>query len=528
MVMGAYTDKLPKTVEYRPSGMAMWDTWGVEHGGELHLLHLQTLAHESNRPKADQDWLGHCTSRDLIHWREEELAMGPNKPGTDDDLQNWTGCVLEHDGLFYLYYTMRSEANKSNMQKIGLATSKDFKTWTRHPGNPVIEPDPCWYVGFKAPLNPPVWANGPGNNIPGVVDCRDLIVVRNPDGRGWIGFYATRVPAAEGPQQAVIAAVRSDDLVKWTHLPPAFAPGKYNCIEVPDVYEINGRWYMTCLTGFHYGNRGGFSDRYATRATIYAVADRPEGPYREIEGDNILICGDSSCGYSCRSFMFQGSRRVIYTQSAAHWTATLSPPMKVTTVDGGKLRLAYDPAVQGWRCGDLISKDKPRSISGLPCNHGQWNVTSGSWDLKNGRYIGKSSSSYQVASPGAGASSVEIEAKIAIDEGSAGGLVLRADHKSGQVSRDLAVILDADEGCIIVARLPEFDECYRRQFDVKRGHAYQLRICQRRQRMEVFVDDILMMQLLLKEVERPDPGLGIVVDRARVSIESLSAWKLEE
>ncbi len=525
--MKAYVDQAARTVEYRPAGMLMWDTWGLEHAEELHLFHLQRLAPGSDRPAVEQDWVGHCVSRDLLRWREEPPALGPNLPGTDDDLQNWTGCALEHAGQFYLYYTMRSSANGASRQKIGLATSRDLQTWTRHPGNPLIEPDPRWYVGKDQPLPPPVRNNAAQKPNSGVVDCRDLLVVRHPAG-GWLGFYAARIPAAEPPQQAVIAAVRSDDLVKWTHLPPAFAPAKYNCIEVPDVFEIDGRWYLTCLTGSQYGNRGGFSDRYATRATIYAVADRPEGPYREIDGDNVLICGDRSCGFSCRSFIFQGHRRVIYVQEAAPQTITLSPPLRVTTAAGGRLRLAYDPAVQGWRAQPLIAADSPRPLAGLPCNHEQWNVRGGDWQLNHGRYAGRSASSYQVASLGAGAPSVEFEAVVTIAAGAAGGLVLRADHRAEVSRRDLIVMLDAEEGCLLVGRPPEFDDCQRRQFAVQRARAYHVRICQRRLRLEVFIDHHLMIQMVLKETERPAPGLGIVVDRGQVTVEQLAAWRLEE
>ena len=60
----------------------------------------------------------------------------------------------------------------------------------------------------------------------GNVDCRDLIVVPDAAGGGWLGFYAARTPPEsnnEMAETAVIACVRSTDLIRWEPLPLAFA-----------------------------------------------------------------------------------------------------------------------------------------------------------------------------------------------------------------------------------------------------------------------------------------------------------------
>ena len=517
-----------RTLEYRPRGMNMWDTWGLEHAGRMHLFHLQRLEHESPRPQPEEDWLGHAVSTDLLHWQEQPLALGPNAPGTLDDLQPWTGCVLGHQGTFYMYYTMRASADLSNGQRIGLATSRDLTHWQRHPGNPVIEPDPRYYVSHAKPLPPGAVSPKDLPRVPGVVDCRDLFVVPDPQGRGWLGFYAARVPAEEGPEGAVVATVRSDDLVHWQHLPPAFVPRKYNSIEVPDVFCLEGRWFLTCLTGNQYGNRGLFSDRYATRGTIYAVADRPEGPYREIEGDTVLMCGDAQCGYSCRSFLFQGERNVLYTQSPAHWVATLSPPMLLRATPDGRLRMAYSPRVQGWRTRTLVEVGQTPPVQRLPYCHPQWNVSGGEWRIEGGAYWGQSRTGWQIADLGPGAPSVEAEARVTLQRGTAAGLALRANTNSVWAGGDLVIALDAAEGCVFVARTQEFEEIYKRQCAVRLGQAYHLRVCQRGQRMEVFVDDILQLQVTVQKHDRPSPGLGLFVDRAETSVTGLAAYALAD
>jgi len=233
----------PREFGFRPAQMSLWDTWHIEHAGQAHMFYLQRLAQGSTRTPLEADTLGHAASRDLIHWTEKNLALGPGPAGGLDDMQPYTGCVVHHDGRFYLYYAMRSKADGGAGQRIGLALSTDLDHWERYSANPVIEPDSRWYVSHRKPL-----PNG-------VVDCRDLVIIKDPSGDGWLGFYAARVPSDELGDGAVIAAVHSKDLLHWEHLPPAFAPGKYACIEVPDVYMVDGRWYMTCLTGLEYGKR---------------------------------------------------------------------------------------------------------------------------------------------------------------------------------------------------------------------------------------------------------------------------------
>ena len=135
------------------------------------------------RPQAEQDWLGHAVSSDLINWEELPLALGPNSPGTLDDLQPWTGCAVEKEGTFYLYYTMRGSAERALGQRIGLATSTDLMSWQRYGHNPVIEPDPRWYVGHADPI--PRGIPDSEGDVPGMVDSRDMVIVPDTEGNGW-------------------------------------------------------------------------------------------------------------------------------------------------------------------------------------------------------------------------------------------------------------------------------------------------------------------------------------------------------
>jgi len=522
-------DALPQTLDYRPDGMNMWDTWCIEHEGKIHLLHLQTLAHETKRPKEDANWLGHAISSDGLYWEEQPQPFGPNTPGTRDDLQPWTGCLFTHAGTYYLYYTMRSSIDATCGQHIGLATSRDMKTWERHPNNPIISPDPKWYISHERPLPPTVVDPAKPGEKRDVVDCRDLVIARDPKGKGFWGFYAARTWAEESAEQSVIACVHSDDLIHWTHRPPAFAPRKYNCIEVPDVYQINGRWYLTCLTGNHYGSRRIFSDANVTKGTIFAVSDRPEGPYKEIEYDNVILGGNGwSAGYSLRTVMFQNERLAFYTQQYPEdQTATISPPMRLRASADGRLRLAYSPRVQGWRDRQIISPSDPPAIASQPVNHPQWSGKGGRWLMDDSKYLGQSHTNYQIADLGIGAPSMEVEATVKLLDGAGAGLVLRHGSEPHWVTGDFVFAIDAADQRVYAGRAAEFEEVYARSFLVERGRAYHVRLCARGPRVEMFIDDDLYVQFTMKKPYPLNRTLGLFVDHGRAEISGVSAWALK-
>ena len=208
-------------MNYSPTDLYVWDAWYMAVDDQVHAYHLARKRGAANVAADVENSLGHAVTRDLVHWEQRPPAFGPDPANPLDDRQPWTGCAVWHEGRGYLYYTMRGSADQCRIQRIGLATSADGEHWQRHAGNPIIVPDPRWYATDQAP-------------VPRIVDCRDLIVIPDPKG-GWLGFYATRIPGSPGrrrgepggelPQTAAIACVRSPDLLRWEHLPPAFAPG---------------------------------------------------------------------------------------------------------------------------------------------------------------------------------------------------------------------------------------------------------------------------------------------------------------
>lgn len=81
--------------------------------------------------------IGLAWSDDLMHWQRGPVVLRP------DDGADWEGGglykpYLVRKGDTYLLYYNAKTAGTPWFEQTGLATSRDLKTWTRHPGNPLI------------------------------------------------------------------------------------------------------------------------------------------------------------------------------------------------------------------------------------------------------------------------------------------------------------------------------------------------------------------------------------------------------
>ena len=513
-------------MNYSPTDLYVWDAWYMAVDDQVHAYHLARKRGAANVAADVENSLGHAVTRDLVHWERRPPAFGPDPANPLDDRQPWTGCAVWHEGRGYLYYTMRGSADQCRIQRIGLGTSADGEHWQRHAGNPIIVPDPRWYATDQAP-------------VPRIVDCRDLIVIPDPKG-GWLGFYATRIPGSPGrrrgepggelPQTAAIACVRSPDLLRWEHLPPAFAPGKYACIEVPDVFEMGGRWYMTCLTGHWYGNRGIWSDPNLVCGTMFAVADRPEGPYREL-ADNALLAARWTAPLSCRSVLFQGQRYLLYTDrervgrtDAGDMTfGTLTTP-KLLRTDGERLYAAYCDRIECDVVEELVGPSRP-PVQEPGRLWGQiWQMPSARWDW-GPEIAGRSSTGWGVARLPFEAESFILEATVTIQQGVAAGLALRM---SGEMSGAIVALEPSGPTGPAVAyyEAPAFDFVEARRTPIVLGKPLRLRIVNRLEHVEIYVNDDL--RLAFSRYRGIGGKVGLFVDRAAATFRDVRLARLSQ
>ncbi len=499
-------------MRYHGDGLYQWDTWcHVAPDGLVHAFYLQQARPDGVRTPLEADSIGHAVSQNLIDWEEQPPIVAPQPNGQPGDLVNWTGSTVQDGDLFYLFYTIRSSATQGRVQAIGLATSDDLWTWTKHPQNPVLLPDGHWYNTEQAP--------GPN----GVVDCRDLMVVKHPTRPGWFGVFATRVVTEELPRGAVFGGAYSEDLVHWEQTGPVFrsAQDAYSIVEMPDLFELDGRWYLTFLEDNAYGNRDVLGEPEISSGTRYAVADRIEGPYLEPPG-NVLLASRGFNGISCRTVRFGDRLYVTYTscereqQNETRPTfGALALPKELRLVDG-RPRLCFAEIVREQVTATLISPaQRPRSTEhhGMHESRGRWaKDQSGGWQ-------GSIETAWSRRSFGPEAADFIGTVTLRLEEGVAAGLLVRQVGNHGAVA-----LLDAERQQVALCTVPRFQVVDARRWPIELGRDYRVRVVGDGEFIEVFLDDELVLQCVWYGPRSGD--VGFLVDRGRATFADLELLAL--
>lgn len=136
--------------------------------------------------------LAWCEDEDLLIWHRLEQPILSWRDGAAWEHGGlYKAWLLEHDGLYYMFYNAKDKDADGWVEQTGVATSTDMMHWQRHPGNPVL------------PVTPGAWDSR---------FCSDPQVMR--DGARWVMFYF----GFDGRHaQEGIAA--SDDLLHWSKNP---------------------------------------------------------------------------------------------------------------------------------------------------------------------------------------------------------------------------------------------------------------------------------------------------------------------
>lgn len=504
-------------MNYHGKGMYQWDTWCCKEKDRdiYHAFYLQTAVPGGGRTEEEANALGHAVSENLLDWKELPPVLPPEEKGKRGDLRSWTGSTIEYDGKYYMFYTIRSSDSNSRVQELGFAVSSDMMQWEKCENNPIITPDPRWYNTEENPA-----ANG-------LVDCRDLMVVKHPERPGHFGVFATRINTQFLQEGAVFAGAYTENFMDWEQTPPVFQSQKnqYTIVEMPDLFFFEGKWYLTWLEDNLYGNREVFDDFFLTCGTVYAVSDRVEGPYLEPE-DNILMASMGYNGFSCRTVDYRGKKymlhsmgtRIAENEQKAEFGA-LAVPKEIRIVDG-KLRPCYADIVNEKIIRTVISPTElaePINVRMFYENEGIWKhetgITSGSVKYGWSRFGFKNTADNFIFS-----------SDITIQSGVAAGLAIYCE--SGLVStQSLAVILDIKRQKVLCATVPRFQISDMRPWKLEYGKTYAVKILAAGEFIEVYIDEILVLQFVT--YFKPGKNLALIVDRSEASFENIGAWELD-
>ncbi len=221
----------------------------------------------------------------------------------------FTGSVIEHNGVFHIYYTGWNPNNPRGQEFMMHATSPDLIHWTKQPQD-ILAPDGTHYANAR------------------YRDFRDPYLFRNPDTNDFMMFFCS------GAHTGVAS---SPDLVHWTQQPPI--DSDYTGLgtpECPDTFQIGSTHYL-------------ITSPTKTNSTIARHADNLLGPYHDPVSREI----DTPILYAAKR-MYDGKRHVLTgwlrdldggTDTGSFlWGGTQSIPREITAGPNGQLFFHPIPA----------------------------------------------------------------------------------------------------------------------------------------------------------------------------------------
>ena len=348
-------------------------------------------------------------------------------------------------------------------------------------------------------------------------DCRDMIVVFDEKQSKYYGYFAA-MAETDGRLTGVIGVAESDDLLIWKNQSIAYTPRFDGIIEVPDVYFLDGKWYLTVLTHTVFGAKGGFSDPNVQSGTIYATSDTPRGPFTEGD-DNVFIAGTYKSGYTCRTFLYKNKRYVMYIDKSENgWAVSL--PKEVRVVDG-KLRPCYTEILKNIRqekiIGNLSFEKLQRQSSSVA-----WNVGDAvAKDIDDGVLIKTNDYSYQefmIESNALTSAEIEFDVKLNCIES---GIVIKSDNGHFFVTANTK-----EKALTVYNGGINYNILCKRSFEFEKGKEYNFRIILLEGQIEIYIDNVLILQ----NAFGTDKGMnfGLLIGGGESVYKSFKIYRLEE
>lgn len=284
----------------------------VYHKGTYHMFFQWGPDHPVT-PPSQRVW-GHATSKDMVHWKHQPIALGIEPTGPESR-GVWSGSVVIDNGVPTALYTGGAGQH--------LATSDDdMIVWKRHSSNPVLKSPP------------------PGMQLSG---WRDPAVWKESD-----AWYML-IGAGYKEKSGTALLYRSPDLRTWEYLHP-LATGTVEERLRPDITRGEDMW--ECPDFFPLGDRHvliasliGFPpDSYYTRVPYWMGKYENHRLTIERRGET-----DFGWGYASKTQLDAKGRRICWSwirerrsreaTVAAGWAGVTSLPRVLTLRPDGLLAI---------------------------------------------------------------------------------------------------------------------------------------------------------------------------------------------
>ncbi len=251
-----------------PEGAYVGDTMPyVTDDGMLELYYLYDTDHNGQGYHPIYSF----STDDLVGYEDKGMALNYGLM-SDPDPALGTGSVMkDQEGTYHLFYTGHNDAGNNGMGKecVMHATSPDRETWTKQPEDTFFAPEGYSHDDFRDP---------------------EVFWVEEDN------CYWLLIAARSNAQGGVVAKYTSEDLKSWNFEGPIYAPMEQYMLECPDLFCINGTWYLTyswdCVT-------------------YYAIGESMNGPFKAPK-DNILdgkglMSGNGFVFYAAKTAQMNGN-----------------------------------------------------------------------------------------------------------------------------------------------------------------------------------------------------------------------------
>ena len=220
-------------VDYRlypaPEGGYVGDTMPfVTEDGTLELYYLYDTDHNGQGYHP----IYRFTTDDFVDYADDGMMLEYGLM-SDPDPALGTGSVLrDREGLYHFFYTGHNDTGNGGMGKecVMHATSPDRVRWEKHPEDTFFSPEGYSRDDFRDPE----------------------VFWMEADQHYWL-----LIAAREATLGGVVAKYTSPDLKDWTFEGPIYAPRAQYMLECPDLFCMDGAWYLTyswdCVTYYAVG-----------------------------------------------------------------------------------------------------------------------------------------------------------------------------------------------------------------------------------------------------------------------------------